>query len=51
MRDLDLAIPVDLFDVQENFLAVELRPLFPAKGWLRSPVLLTLLDAPRSPKP
>ena len=51
MRNLDLAIPLDLFDVQENFLAVELRPLFPAKGWLPSPVLLALLDAPGSPKP
>jgi O-antigen ligase len=50
MRNLDLATPVDLFDVQENALAVELRPLFPTKGWLPSPVLLTLLDAPVSPK-
>ena len=37
--------------LQENLLAVELHPLFPAKGWLPSPVLLTLLDAPGSPKP
>lgn len=45
MRDLDLPVPVDLFDVQENALAAgELAPLFPAKGWLPSPLLLVLLD-------
>lgn len=46
MRNLDLAAPVDLFDVQENSQAVELRALFPTKGWLPSPVLLRLLDEP-----
>ena len=35
MRDLDLPVPVDLFDVQENSLATgDYRFLFPAKGWL-----------------
>lgn len=46
MRNLDLAPPVDLYDVRED-------PRFPAsvpfklpdKGWLPSPVLLKLLDA------
>jgi tetratricopeptide (TPR) repeat protein len=44
MRDLDLPTPVDLFDVQENPLALgEYHFLFPAKGWLASPLLPALL--------
>lgn len=46
MRDLDLPAPVDIFDVQENDLADgEYRFLFPAKGWVPSPVLVKLLQA------
>jgi hypothetical protein len=45
MRDLDLAVPVDLFDVQENFLATgELRFLFPEKGWLGNSPLEAVLN-------
>ena len=44
MRNLDLATPEDLFDVQENALATgEYRFLFPEKGWLASPLLPALL--------
>jgi uncharacterized protein involved in response to NO len=51
-HDLDLAPPVDLFDVQENTLAGgELRFLFPAKGWLPGPMLAGLLDRALSAKP
>jgi tetratricopeptide (TPR) repeat protein len=47
MRNLDLPVPVDLFDVQENSLASDqFRFLFPAKGWLPAPLLLELLDHP-----
>ena len=46
MRNLDLATPVDLFDVQENSLATgELRFLFPAKGWLPTPLLRAWLNS------
>jgi O-antigen ligase len=45
MRDLDLPVPTDLFDVEENSLATgEYRFLFPAKGWLPGPLLLQLLE-------
>jgi O-antigen ligase/tetratricopeptide (TPR) repeat protein len=45
MRKLDLTPPVDLFDVRETILfADELSFLFPAKGWLPSPLLVQLLD-------
>jgi O-antigen ligase len=45
MRNLDLAPPIDLFDVRETVLfADELNFLFPAKGWLPSPLLLRFLD-------
>jgi len=48
-RNLDLPPPVDLFDVQENRLAAdELSFLFPPKGWLPAPLLIELLDAPRT---
>lgn len=47
MRDLDLPVPVDLFDVQENTLATgPFRFLFPRKGWLPGPALLRLLATP-----
>ncbi len=47
MRDLDLPPPVDVFEIQENALAAgDLAFLFPPKGWLPSPLLLSLLDAP-----
>lgn len=49
MRDLDLPVPVDLYDVQENALAAgELSFLFPAKGWLPTPLLRELLASPPS---
>ena len=48
-RNMDLPPPVDLYDVQENSLATgELAWLFPAKGWLPSPLLLQLLSLPMS---
>jgi hypothetical protein len=47
MRNLDLPVPVDLFDVQENALATgPLVFLFPRKSWLPSPLLLEFLDNP-----
>ncbi len=51
VRNPDLGVPLDLFDVQENLLATgEYRFLFPTKGWLPSRRLLTLLDAPVPPQ-
>ena len=51
MRNLDLETPVDLFDVQVSArLDDQLAAVFPTKGWLPSPLLLALLDAPVSPK-
>ena len=48
MRNLDLPMPVDLFDVHENALATgSLAFLFPRKSWLPSPLLLEFLDNPR----
>lgn len=45
MRDLDLPPPTDLFDVRD----VPGEPAaLPAKGWLPSPILLTLLDETRA---
>ena len=44
MRNLDLPIPVDLFDVRES-VAPAAAPL-PPKGWLPAPLLLSLLDPP-----
>jgi hypothetical protein len=46
MRNLDLAPPLDLYDVREDprFPASVSFPL-PDKGWLPAPVLLKLLDA------
>lgn len=45
MRDLDLPTPVDLFDVREAGAGGASANL-PPKGWLPSPLLLTLLDSP-----
>lgn len=51
MRNLDVAPPMDLFDVQVNAgLTGDALVIFPAKGWLPSPLLLALLDARDSPK-
>jgi len=51
MRDSDLPPPVDLFDDRENALAAgRLSFLFPAKGWLPSPLLLEFLDNPAPSK-
>jgi O-antigen ligase len=50
MRNLDLPVPTDLFDVQENALAVrEFRFLFPRKGWLPAPILVSLLETQPAP--
>ncbi|MBI5689835.1 MAG: O-antigen ligase family protein [Verrucomicrobia bacterium] len=49
MRNLDLPPPQDLYDVRET-TAPPPGPL-PPKGWLPSPLLLALLDAPLSPNP
>ncbi len=46
MRNLDLAIPVDLYDVREDPRFPASVPFaLPGKGWLPSPRLLKLLDA------
>jgi hypothetical protein len=46
MRDLDLEPPLDLYDVQEDArFAVDLAFLFPAKGWLPTPLVVALLRA------
>ena len=49
MRNSDLPVPTDLYDVREDprFPASVPFPL-PSKGWLPSPRLLKLLDAPAS---
>lgn len=44
MRNLDLPPPVDLFDVRES--TAPANASLPPKGWLPSPLLLQLLDAP-----
>ncbi|MEY4938641.1 MAG: hypothetical protein RIQ93_376 [Verrucomicrobiota bacterium] len=50
-RNLEVAPPMDLFDVQMNAALTEQTLfIFPAKGWLPSPLLLALLDARDSPK-
>ncbi len=47
MRNLDLAAPFDLYDVREDPRFTASVPFkLPAKGWLPSPMLLKLLDAP-----
>ncbi len=48
MRNLDLPTPVDLFDVRESTTPPS---GLPPKGWLPSPVLLSLLDALDVPAP
>jgi len=46
MRDLDLDRPIDLYDVQEDSRFTEdLAFLFPAKGWLPAPLMVSLLQA------
>ena len=46
MRQLDLAPPLDLYDVREDpRFAASIPFKLPGKGWLPSPVLLKLLDA------
>jgi hypothetical protein len=44
MRNLNFPPPVDLFDVRE--VVRETAEPLPPKGWLPTPLLLTLLDAP-----
>lgn len=54
MRNLDLPAPTDLFDVREWVTPpapAPDQPALPAKGWLPSPLLLTLLEDPLSPTP
>lgn len=47
MRNLDLPPPTDLFDVREDpRFAARLPFPLPRKGWLPSPLLLKLFDAP-----
>jgi O-antigen ligase len=47
MRNLDLAPPVDLYDVREDPRLPESVPFpLPPKGWLPSPLLLKLLNDP-----
>jgi hypothetical protein len=47
MRNLDLPTPVDLFDVRESAAeAGSPGEVLPPKGWLPSPLLLSLLDTP-----
>ncbi|MBS0664183.1 MAG: O-antigen ligase family protein [Verrucomicrobia bacterium] len=49
MRNLDLPVPVDLFEVQENALAAgELHFLFPHKGWLPTSLLNLLAGGGRA---
>jgi O-antigen ligase len=43
MRNLDLPAPIDLYDVREPATP---PPNLPPKGWLPTPLLLELLDAP-----
>ena len=47
MRNLDLPVPTDLYDVREDpRFPDSLQGALPSKGWLPSPFLLKLLDAP-----
>jgi len=46
MRDLDFPPPLDLYDVEEDArFAVDQAFLFPEKGWLPAPLLVSLLKA------
>lgn len=49
MRNLDLPPPLDLYDVREPMSPPATSSPLPAKGWLPSPLLLELLDAPLAP--
>ncbi len=51
MRNLDLPTPQDLYDVRESTASANPGVRLPPKGWLPSPLLLTLLDTPNSTKP
>ena len=47
MRNLDLPVPTDLYDVREDPRFPEsIQGVLPSKGWLPSPLLLKLLDDP-----
>lgn len=49
MRNSDLPVPTDLYDVREDPRFPESVPVaLPSKGWLPSPRLLKLLDDPAS---
>jgi O-antigen ligase len=49
MRNSDLPVPTDLYDVREDPRFPESVPFpLPSKGWLPSPRLLKLLDEPAS---
>lgn len=46
MRDLDLPVPVDLYDVREDpRFPASVSFILPSKGWMPSPRLLNLLHA------
>lgn len=49
IRDLNSPPPVDLYDVRELAPSSTLSAPLPPKGWLPSPLLLELLDAPPPP--
>jgi hypothetical protein len=49
MRNLDLPVPTDVYDVREDPRFPASVPFaLPTKGWLPSPQLLKLLDEPAS---
>ncbi len=48
-RNLDLPPPLDLYDVRELTPPPPALATLPPKGWLPSPLLLELLDAPSPP--
>jgi tetratricopeptide (TPR) repeat protein len=50
MRNLNLAPPLDLYDVRELQSPPPWCASLPPKGWLPSPALLRLLDEPAPPK-
>ncbi len=48
-RDVNLAPPLDLYDVRELSTPPSTPAPLPPKSWLPTPLLLELLDAPASP--
>jgi hypothetical protein len=50
MRNADFDAPFDLYDVRELRTPPPWTAALPPKGWLPSPVVLTLLSVPLSPK-